>query len=317
MDFGSTQPTLIIELTASGLSLEQMQQLQQEFFLMRQGGTVAQANLEGVPHEIFLEGIAGDIVSVEMAKELLVGWPTPVALGDIATVELGEQATRITRIDQKIATSITGTITQENVGAVNRAIQSKIDSLTLPAGVETGTGGIMEEMTESFGDMFFAIGIAMLLAFAVLVVTFRSFRNPLIIMVSLPLASIGALVGLLVTGHTLGVTGLMGILMLVGIVLTNAVVLIAVVEQLRKGGMSPYEALVSGARTRLRPILMTALTTMIAMLPLAFGAGEGVIMAAGLAIVVIGGLFSSTLLTLLVIPVVYALANRMRQKESG
>jgi len=108
----------------------------------------------------------------------------------------------------------------------------------------------------------------------------------------------------------------MGILMLVGIVLTNAVVLIAVVEQLRKGGMSPYEALVSGARTRLRPILMTALTTMIAMLPLAFGAGEGVIMATGLAIVVIGGLFSSTLLTLLVIPVVYALASRMRQKES-
>jgi HAE1 family hydrophobic/amphiphilic exporter-1 len=136
-------------------------------------------------------------------------------------------------------------------------------------------------------------------------------------MVSLPMASIGALFGLLVTGHTLGVTGLMGVLMLVGIVLTNAVVLVTVVEQLRKTGLAGIEALIRGSQTRLRPILMTALTTMIAMLPLAFGAGEGVIMATELAIVVIGGLFTSTILTLLVIPVVYALANRLRQKESG
>jgi HAE1 family hydrophobic/amphiphilic exporter-1 len=103
----------------------------------------------------------------------------------------------------------------------------------------------------------------------------------------------------------------MGVLMLVGIVLTNAVVLISVVEQLRKDGMSSYQALVEGARTRLRPILMTALTTMIAMLPLAFGLGKGVLMAAELATVVIGGLFSSTLLTLLVIPAIYAWVNRI------
>ena len=171
--------------------------------------------------------------------------------------------------------------------------------------------GIAEDMTDSFSAMFIAIPIAMVLAYVVLVLTFRSFRNPIIIMVSMPLASIGALLGLLVTGRPLGISGLMGILMLVGIVLTNAVVLIAVVEQMRKGGMSPYQALVDGARTRLRPILMTALTTMIAMLPLAFGLGEGVMMAAEPATVVIGGLLSSTLLTLLVIPVVYAVAYRI------
>jgi HAE1 family hydrophobic/amphiphilic exporter-1 len=143
----------------------------------------------------------------------------------------------------------------------------------------------------------------------------RSLLNPLIIMVSLPLASIGALLGLLATGHTLGMSGMMGVLMLVGIVLTNAIVLIALVEQLRKKGVNTYDALMESGNTRLRPILMTALTTMFAMLPLAFGVGGGTLLAAELAVVVIGGLFSSTLLTLLVIPVIYSLVDGLRQRR--
>jgi len=161
--------------------------------------------------------------------------------------------------------------------------------------------------------MFIAIIVAIVLAYVVIVVTFRSFLIPLIIMVSLPLASMGALLGLLIAGQPLGVSALMGVLMLVGIVLTNAIVLIALVEQLRKGGVGTYDALVEGGRTRLRPILMAALTTMMAMLPLALGLGEGTIMAAELAVVVIGGLFSSTLLTLLVIPVIYSLFGGLRR----
>ena len=322
MAFGSTEPGLIIEpdiakLMFSGLSADQMQLLQQEFMLIMTGGKIGQANLGGVPREIYLEGIIRDVTDIEILKEAKIGWPTQLALGDIATIEVGDKVTKITRVDEKLAASISGLITQENVGAVNRAVQSKIDALTLPDGVKVSMGGIAEDMRESFSDMFVAIGVAMVLAYAVLVVTFRSFRNPLIIMVSMPLASIGALVGLLVTGHTLGVTGLMGVLMLVGIVLTNAVVLIAVVDQLRKDGVSSYEALVSGSQTRLRPILMTALTTMIAMVPMAFGVGEGVIMVAELAVVVIGGLFSSTLLTLLVIPVIYSMVYRIKQEEKS
>ena len=171
-------------------------------------------------------------------------------------------------------------------------------------------------MGESFSGMFIAIIVAVVLAYAVIVVTFRSFLTPLIIMVSLPLASIGALLGLLIGGQPLGVSALMGVLMLVGIVLTNAIVLIALVEQLRKGGVGTYDALVEGGRTRLRPILMAALTTMMAMLPLALGLGEGTIMAAELAVVVIGGLFSSTLLTLLVIPVIYSLFGGLRRTSA-
>jgi HAE1 family hydrophobic/amphiphilic exporter-1 len=246
-----------------------------------------------------------------------VGFPKTVALGEIATVELGEQLTTVSRLDGKVAATATAKITSQNVGAVSRAIQSEIDSLDFPGGVEIGMGGITEDMRQSFSAMFVAIGIALPLAYAVLVITFRSLRGPLIIMVSLPLASIGALLALFLTGRPLGISGLMGILMLVGIVLTNAVVLIAVVEQMRRDGRHAHDALVEGGRTRLRPILMTALTTMIAMLPLAFGLGEGVLMAAELATVVIGGLFSSTVLTLLVVPTVYAVVNRVRPAAAG
>jgi len=314
VDIASVEPKLTItpdpsKLITSGMSPEQLQQIQQEFFLMSMGGTVAQTNIEGRNYEVFLKGIVQDLDSIEMARELRIGWPKSVTLGDIADLELGEQPTSILRIDEKLAATITGTITKENVGAVNMAVQKKINTLTLPPGTEVTMGGTAEMMQESFSGMYIAIIVAIVLAYAIVVITFRSFLNPIIIMVSLPLASIGALLGLLITGHPVGVSALMGTLMLVGIVLTNAIVLISLVEQLRKQGMNAYDALIEGGKTRLRPILMTALTTMVAMLPIALGLGEGTLMAAELAIVVIGGLFSSTLLTLLVIPVVYSIAK--------
>ena len=134
-------------------------------------------------------------------------------------------------------------------------------------------------------------------------------------MVSLPLASIGALLGLLIAGYPIGASASMGILMLVGIVLTNAIVLVTLVDQLRKDGMNTRDAIMEAGRTRIRPILMTALTTMIALVPLALGVGSGVLLASELAIVVIGGLFSSTLLTLLVIPVIYSLVAGIRERK--
>ncbi|UCH42241.1 MAG: efflux RND transporter permease subunit, partial [Dehalococcoidales bacterium] len=304
------------KIMTSGLPLEQLQGIEQEFILMMMGGTITQVNIKGNNYEVLLKGLASDLESVEVARELRVGWPVSVALGDIAAVELEEQPTGIQRIDQKLAATITGTITEEDVGAVNRAVQKEIDDLTLPSGVEITMGGMAEIMEESFSHMFIAIIVAIALAYAIVVVTFRSFLNPLIIMASLPLASIGALLGLLITGHPIGVSALMGVLMLVGIVLTNAIVLISLVVQLSKRGMKTHDALVEGGRTRLRPILMTALTTMVAMFPLALGLAEGTVMAAELAIVVIGGLFSSTLLTLLVIPVIYSLVEGLRQRVS-
>lgn len=302
------------KMIASGLSTEKLQQINQEIMLMLMGSTVSRVNIEGETYEVYVNGIAQNLSSAETAKELRVGWPESVSLGDIAAVTFGEQQTNIQRINEKLAVSITAIITAEDVGSVNRAVQQKIDILPLPAGVEVTMGGVMEMMQESFTSMFVAILVAILLAYAVIAVTFRSFLKPIIIMVSLPLASIGALVGLLLAGQPLGVSALMGVLMLVGIVLTNAIVLIDLVEKLRKKGMDTYDALVESGRTRMRPILMTALTTMIAMLPIAVGLGEGTVLSAELAIVVIGGLFSSTLLTLLVIPVLYSFGQGLRQR---
>lgn len=319
LDVSSIEPKLDItidedKIITSGLPPEQIPQLTQELFLMNSGGTVARATVGGESYDIFIKGITPELTSADMASQLSIGWPVSVKLSDIANVELGVQPTSIQRTDQKLAASITGSITQEDVGAVNQAVQQKIDALQTAPGIEVKIGGTAEMMQESFSSMFIAIIVAIILAFIVLVVTFRSFINPLIIMVSLPLASIGALLGLLVTGHPLGVSALMGILMLVGIVLTNAIVLVALVEQLRKNGVSTYQALLESGRTRLRPILMTAITTMVAMVPIALGLGEGTLMAAELAIVVIGGLFSSTLLTLLVVPVIYSLVEGLRSR---
>jgi HAE1 family hydrophobic/amphiphilic exporter-1 len=185
-------------------------------------------------------------------------------------------------------------------------------------GVSTQAGGVTEQMNQAFADMVIAIIIAIAISFAILIASFRSLITPLIIIMSLPLASIGAVLALLAAGQPIGVSALMGILMLVGIVLTNAIVLIALVEQLRQKGMNTHDALVQAGRTRIRPILMTALATMLALTPLAFGwLGGGVLLASELAVVVMGGLFSSTLLTLVVIPVLYSLSQRFRRKPSS
>jgi len=229
------------------------------------------------------------------------------------------EATSISRIDKNLAVSITGTVTKKDVGAVSRAAQKEMDAVTgTVEGVTTQAGGVTEEMNQVFGDMVTAIIIAVVISFGILIASFRSLIIPLIIIMSLPLASIGAVLALLATGQSIGVSALMGILMLVGIVLTNAIVLIALVEQLRHKGMSTHDALVQGGRTRIRPILMTAMATMLALIPLAIGwPGGGVLLASELAVVVMGGLVSSTLLTLVVIPVLYSLSERFRHKPSS
>jgi HAE1 family hydrophobic/amphiphilic exporter-1 len=224
--------------------------------------------------------------------------------------------THISHTDLTLSATITGAITAKDVGGVNRVVQEKINALPAHPGVEVKMAGVAEEMASSFSRMGIAIIAAIVIAFLIVAFMMRSIINPLIIMVSLPLASIGALLGLLITGNTIGVSAMMGMLMLVGIVLTNAIVLMALIEQLRKSGMSTYDALIKGGQTRLRPILMTALTTIFAMIPLALGVGSGTLLAAQLAVVVIGGLFSSTLLTLVVIPVIYSLVDGLRHRRA-
>jgi Cu/Ag efflux pump CusA len=168
-------------------------------------------------------------------------------------------------------------------------------------------------MNEAFGGLFTSMAVAVLLIYVMMVLAFNSLVTPFIIMFSLPLATIGAFPALWLTDRPIGVSALIGFLMLIGIVVTNAIVLLDLVERLRSQGHSTREALIEGGRTRVRPILMTAFATILALIPLAAGFNEGSIIAAELGTVVIGGLFSSTFLTLLVVPVVYSLVEGGKQ----
>jgi HAE1 family hydrophobic/amphiphilic exporter-1 len=214
------------------------------------------------------------------------------------------------RIGQTAAVQYSGELeTQDTLGVTKVAITAVKAMSNLPADLTVGEGFQSQQQTEGFANMIGSLGIAIAIVYLVMVITFGSFVQPFTILFSLPVAVVGAAAGLTITNRVLGISALIGMLMLIGIVVTNAIVLIDRVQANRKHGLSAHDALVEGGRTRLRPILMTAVATMIALLPLAAGASEGAIIASELGTVVIGGLFSSTLLTLLVVPVVYSLID--------
>jgi HAE1 family hydrophobic/amphiphilic exporter-1 len=266
---------------------------------------------------LYVNPVAQTAATSEELGGLLIssGMTTPITFSKIADdIAFVSEPINIKQIDGVRSATITATVTKKDVGAVTSDAQKYVKATESEFNVTATQGGVREEMNDTFRQLGIAMIIAIVISFAIVVVSFRSFLNALLIMVSLPLATIGAFLGLLITGHTLGASAMMGCVMLVGIVLTNAIVLLALVDQLRKQGMSTYDALVTGGRTRIRPILMTAITTMVGLLPLALGYGQGIMLASELAIVVLGGLVSSTILTLVVVPVLYSLTDPIRRK---
>ncbi|MEU0372338.1 efflux RND transporter permease subunit [Streptomyces sp. NPDC006283] len=240
----------------------------------------------------------------------------PVKLGDIAEVKLVPGPVSMTRIDGSRAATITAKPTGDNTGAVSTALQSKINALELPEGATASIGGVSEDQSEAFLNLALAMLAAIAIVFMLLVATFRSLIQPLILLVSIPFAATGAIGLLVATGTPLGVPAMIGMLMLIGIVVTNAIVLIDLINQYRAQGLGVVEAVVEGGRHRLRPILMTALATIFALLPMALGVtGEGGFIAKPLAVVVIGGLITSTLLTLLLVPTLYAMVELRKERR--
>ena len=263
--------------------------------------------------EVFVQADPESVTSVEDLRQLPVGTVAKVPLETVATVEEVNAQGSITRIDQAPAASISAEIASADTGQVSADVQAEIDALvaagSIPQGVDVRLAGVTQQQSEAFGGLFFSMGVAVLVVYVAMVLTFNSLITPFIILFSLPLAMIGALPALYFTGRPLGVSALIGFLMLIGIVVTNAIVLLDLVERLRSQGMSTKDALIEGGRTRVRPILMTAIATILALIPLAAGFNNGSIIASELGTVVIGGLFSSTFLTLLVIPVIYSLVD--------
>ncbi|MET9560645.1 efflux RND transporter permease subunit [Streptomyces tauricus] len=241
-----------------------------------------------------------------------------VKLGDIATVKLVDGPVSMTRIDGQRAATITAKPTGDNTGAVSNELTTKLDKLKLPAGATASIGGVSEDQDDAFASLGLAMLAAIAIVFMLLVATFRSLIQPLILLVSIPFAATGAIGLLVITGTPMGVPSMIGMLMLIGIVVTNAIVLIDLINQYRRQGYGVVEAVIEGGRHRLRPILMTALATIFALLPMALGiTGEGGFIAQPLAVVVIGGLITSTLLTLLLVPTLYAMVELRKERRAN
>ncbi|MEV5005403.1 efflux RND transporter permease subunit [Streptomyces sp. NPDC056159] len=277
------------------------------------GTTAAKAMLDDTERNVVIRSAKPATTLAEL-KNLRLG---PVKLGDIATVKLVDGPVSMTRIDGQRAATITAKPTGDNTGAVSADLQSKINSLKLPAGATAEIGGVTSDQNDAFKNLGLAMLAAIAIVFMLLVATFRSLVQPLILLVSIPFAATGALGLLIATGTPMGVPAMIGMLMLIGIVVTNAIVLIDLVNQYRERGYGVVEAVVEGGRHRLRPILMTALATIFALLPMALGVtGEGGFIAQPLAVVVIGGLITSTLLTLLLVPTLYAMLELRKERRA-
>ncbi len=275
------------------------------------GQTVTTMTVDGETVDVVLVGDPRSAAGIDKIKSLIIVGPTGAApLGDLAEPVVREGPVSISRTDGVRSASITGDIIVDDTQGVGALIDEKIAELRLPPGVNVTSGGIFAEIAEGFQAIFITMAIGIVLVYLVMVASLGSLRNPFVIVTTLPFALIGVFVALAITGRSLGLPAMMGILLLIGIVVTNAIVLITFVEQQRERGMSVYDALISGARVRLRPILMTAFTTSFALLPLALASeGSGGLISAELATVVIGGLISSTALTLIVLPIVYLFFN--------
>jgi hydrophobic/amphiphilic exporter-1 (mainly G- bacteria), HAE1 family len=274
-------------------------------------GTIS---LSGAPTDVYLQ-LDTKLDSIAALTAMPVG-VAKTPLGSIATVKPTDNQARISRVDQSPASTISADTTSKDTGGVSMEIQKAIDKLQADgklSGVTVKLAGVTEQMNEAFSGLFISMAVAILLVYLVMVLVFNSLIDPLVIMFSLPLATIGAFPALFLTQRPIGISALIGFLMLIGIVVTNAIVLLDLVEQHRRRGMPMYEALMQGGRTRVRPILMTAIATMLALVPLGLGLSEGEIIASELATVVIGGLFTSTFLTLIVVPVVYSLVEDLKE----
>lgn len=272
---------------------------------------------DGETFNVFIDSDKEKATSLdELLKKTI---PSPLGINvpveDVVTVIDGKTSDTVTRKDGQIFASVKGTLTTEDISKDSKAIQEKVDKLDIPANVDVETAGVTADMTEAFTQLGLAMLAAIAIVYLILVITFGGAVAPFAILFSLPFTISGALVGLLIAGETISISTMIGALMLIGIVVTNAIVLVDRVIHKEKEGLSTREAILEAGITRLRPILMTAIATIGALIPLAIGAEGSGLISKGLGVTVIGGLTSSTLLTLIIVPVVYEFLGKFRRKN--
>lgn len=260
-----------------------------------------------------------DRQSIAAVRELIVNPQSefPVPLSSVAEVRVAEGPAEIRRGNQERMALVQANLARGDLGSAVAEVETLLSGMRLPYGVSLNIRGQSEEMAASFKSLLFALGLAVFLVYLVMASQFESLLHPFVILFSIPLAAVGVALALWLTDTRLSVIVFIGLIMLAGIVVNNAIVLLDLINQLRERGLDRIEAIRQGASLRLRPIMMTTLTTVLGLLPMAMGLGEGSEMRTPMAITVIGGLLTSTLLTLLVVPVMYSLLDRRPDKVSS
>ncbi len=250
---------------------------------------------------------------------IMTPFNTMVTLGEVATITRGEGPIRINRENQARVITVTGNIAGRDLGSVVRDIQGRIADVErgLPAGYFTEFGGQFEQMQEAFVIMAGAFALATLLVYMIMASQFESFSHPFVIMFTIPLAIVGVILALLVSGRPVSLPVLIGFIMLGGIAVNNGIVMVDYINQLKRRGVDKKEAILQASAVRLRPVLITAFTTILGMMPMALSVSEGAEMRAPMAITVVGGLVATTFLTLFVIPIIYSLFDKVKFKEKA
>jgi len=239
-----------------------------------------------------------------------------VPLRELVRVEEAITPSEVRREDQGRVTVVLADVVSGGLDGAIRSVQDELAALELPAGLRLEVGGENEEMRRSFRDLAFAFGLALLLVYMILAAQFESFAHPFTILTAVPLALVGAVMALILTGQGLNTMSLIGVVILVGIVVNDSIIKVDFIRQARARGASLRDAILEAGRVRLRPILMTTVTTVLGLTPMALGIGRGADLRAPMAIAVIGGLLVATLLTLIVVPVVYALVEGLSSQPS-
>ena len=276
------------------------------------GRTAGEYRAEGDSYPIRVQLANAKQVSLAELMQLNLRSPDgeQVALGNLVTVEAGEGPREIDRKERRRIASVDLTIGERDAGSIAKDVQQQLDRIPRPAGYDLTVAGSYEEQQESARELNLSIALALLLVYMVLASQYESLRDPLVVMLSVPMAAVGVFITLFMTETTLNIQSYIGCIMLAGIVVNNAILLVDQAGQLRReDGRSSADAVIEAGRRRLRPILMTSATTMLGLLPLALGLGEGADAQAPLARAVIGGLAASMFMTLVIVPVAYTLIH--------
>jgi HAE1 family hydrophobic/amphiphilic exporter-1 len=239
-----------------------------------------------------------------------------IPLRELVSYQISKGPKEIRRENQQREVLLTANLREAKISQVVSRIQEKIDELALPSGYRVAFSGEQEEMSKSFNSLIFAFSLAVLLVYMIMAAQFESLRHPFLILFTLPMGLTGAVWALFITGQTLNVISVIGMVVLAGIVVNDAIVKIDYTNQLRKKGMGLRESIMEASRVRLRPILMTTVTTIFGLFPMSLGLGRGAELQQPLAISVIGGLILATFLTLILIPLAYELVEKSRSKPN-